>query len=357
MSKPILHQVSVGAVMGDAITDQAFMLRRWLRETGFISEIFAEHIHPQLEGEVRRLASYRPRPGEHLLIYHHGIGSPVADFVMDLPLQLLLIYHNITPPEFFASIDPELTRQMVLGREQLSRLRQHTLLACGVSAYNQAELRSAGFGRIEVLPLALNESEYRLMADPPEMSHQLKSGPCLLFVGRLVPNKRQEDLIKLLYFYRRIEPSAQLVLVGSEWMPGYGRWLRDLSIDLGLADDVCLTGYVSQAEMVGYYRRADLYVSMSEHEGFGKPFIESMYLGLPILAYAAAGVPDTLGQVGILFREKNYAALAELIDILMHDRELRARIVARQKERSQLFLEPAVYKTWQKIIGGLGIAR
>ena len=355
MSKPVLHQVSVGATIGDAITDQAFMLRRWLREMGFVSEIFAEHIHPELEGEVRPIATYRPRPNERLVIYHHSIGSPTADLLMDLPVQLLLIYHNITPPEFFASIDPELTRQMVVGRQQLERLCRHTVLACGVSAYNEAELRAVGFGRTSVLPLALNESEYRVAPDPLVMSRNPKQGPCLLFVGRSVPNKRQEDLIKLLYFYRRIEQSARLVIVGSDWMPAYSRWLRDLAMDLGMADDVCFTGYVTQQQMVSYYRLADLYVSMSEHEGFGKPFIESMYLGLPILAYAAAGVPDTIGQTGILFREKNYDAVAELIYILMHDKLLRVRIVARQQERVQVFLEPAVRKTWEAIISDLGI--
>jgi glycosyltransferase involved in cell wall biosynthesis len=89
---------------------------------------------------------------------------------------------------------------------------------------------------------------------------------------------------------------------------------------------------------------------MSEHEGFGKPFIESMYLDLPILAYAAGGVPDTLGGVGVLFHHKDYEALAEVVDILVRDVHLRQRIIARQRERVQMFLEPQVREVWESLL-------
>jgi glycosyltransferase involved in cell wall biosynthesis len=104
--------------------------------------------------------------------------------------------------------------------------------------------------------------------------------------------------------------------------------------------------------LVTYYRLADLYVSMSEHEGFGQPFIESMYLGLPILAYAAAAVPDTLGRSGVLFRRKTYEPLAELVDICIRDGELRRRIMDVQRERASLFLEPRVRERWEAEVAG-----
>ena len=145
MSRAILHQVSVGATIGDAITDHTLTLRRWLREMGFISEIFAEHIHPDLKNEIRPIATYKPRADEHIVIYHHGIGSPVVERLLESSMQIVMIYHNITPPEFFSSINPELERQMVWGRQQLAGLCPRTILAPGVSLYNEAELRQAGF--------------------------------------------------------------------------------------------------------------------------------------------------------------------------------------------------------------------
>jgi glycosyltransferase involved in cell wall biosynthesis len=112
---------------------------------------------------------------------------------------------------------------------------------------------------------------------------------------------------------------------------------------LGLSDALTLTGKVSQQDMVTYYRHAGLYVSMSEHEGFGKPLVESMYLGLPILAYAAASVPYTLGDAGVKFHGKNFERLAELVDILMEDEALRARVVSAQRQKVQDYLESQVH--------------
>lgn len=353
MKGQILHQMTVGAMAGDAITDHVFLLRRWLREMGFTSEVFAEHIHPNLDGDVKPLSAYRPDPREQWVIYHHSIGSSVVDTLLALPVRLIVVYHNVTPPRFFSAIDPPLARQMEEGRRQLELLRSRTGLALGVSPFNEAELSALGFERTAVLPLALDESWYQLPSNPAILRRYNGTGPLLLFVGRLVPNKKQEDLIKLLYFYRRIKPAARLILVGAAWVPQYEAWLHDLTRDLGLDEAVLFAGHVSHEDMLTYYRIADLYVSMSEHEGFGKPLIESMYLGLPVLAYAAAGVPSTLDSAGVLFHHKEYEALAELVGILVEDERLRRRIITVQHERARLFLEPAVRQRWEEHLKSL----
>jgi glycosyltransferase involved in cell wall biosynthesis len=357
MRQPVLHQAIVGATPGDAIADHAFLLRGWLREMGFRSEIFAEGIHPALQHEVHPIESYRPEPGEKWFIYHHSIGCRVAtQLLAHASLQFILIYHNITPPEFFADSDPGLARQLVWGMEQLRALAPRTGLAVSVSAYNQRDLHAiGGFARSEVLPIVLDEARYNLPSDP-KMAARLAAGgdgPLLLFIGRMAPNKKVEDLLKLLYFYRRINPTARLALVGSGWLPAYEQWLRDLAQDLGLGHATLFLGHVSQQEMVTCYRQADLYVSMSAHEGFGKPLIESMYFDLPVLAYAEAGVPGTLGGAGVLFHRKDYEALAEVVEILLHDAHLRQRIIAGQRERVRLFLAAEVRRKWENLLAEL----
>jgi glycosyltransferase involved in cell wall biosynthesis len=177
-------------------------------------------------------------------------------------------------------------------------------------------------------------------------------GPNLLFVGRLVPNKRQEDLVKLLHACRRILPTARLFLVGVEWVAGYADWLAELARSLGVEDRVVMPGRVSQPDLLAYYRLANLYVSMSEHEGFGKPLVESMYLGVPVLAFAAGAVEETLGGCGVLFRHKHYPALAELVDLLLADEGLRERLVARGRARAAAFLAPAVREQWGDYLCG-----
>jgi len=357
VARPVLHQVTIGAVPGDAITDHAFTLRRWLRDMGFSSQIYARQVHPTLAREVRPLAAYRPRPSEKWLVYHHSVGSSVTEWLLDRSQRLIVIYHNVTPARFFEALSPALARQMAVGREQLCALRSRTALALADSPYNERELREAGFPETGVLPIVLDEGQYDLPSNPEIVARFEGAGPLLLFVGRLVPNKKQEDLVKLLYFYQRIEPSARLVLVGSAWLSTYERALREFSRALGVGEAVLFTGRVSQQDLVTYYRLADVYVSMSEHEGFGKPLIESMYLDLPVLAYAAGAVPDTLGGAGILFRHKHYEALAEMVDMLRCDRELYRRIVARQRARVRAFTEPNVRRKWGEFLDRAGLSQ
>jgi len=351
---PTLHQFTEAAASGDAITDHAFQLRHWLRQMGYTSDIYSLHISEDLTQQIKPLSSYRPTSQEPYLIYHHGIGSTVADTVLTYPSRIILIYHNVTPPEFFASLDPALAQQLEWGREQLPQLRPRTHLALGVSPYNVTELEQVGFTRTGVLPIGINAQRYRQTPTNPELGQKLQAKkPLLLFVGRLVPNKRQEDLLKLLYYVRRLEPQAHLALVGVPWSTPYSQWLQDLTSELDLEQHVTFTNHVTFQDMITYYQMADLYVSMSEHEGFGKPLIESMLFDLPILAYASSGIPGTLGQAGILFHDKQFEPLAELVCMLFSDQTLRQKLITRQRQQLQFYLDTQVEQVWRTLLQNL----
>lgn len=339
MSLGVLHQFLTGATAGDAITDQALLIQGWLRDLNITSEVYAWHLHPSMESSVRPMQAYRRARGAEWGIYHHSIGSDVPDFLLSQALRLILIYHNITPPEYFDTTDPLRAHLARLGQRQLETLRPATELALAVSRYNESELRDAGYTDTAVLPICLRAERYEAAITP---AAPVGSGSRLLFIGRLAPNKRQEDLVKLLYCLRRARPATDLVLIGDRWEVGYDHWIEELAAELGLSDGVILTGKLSQAEMVGHLRAADCYVSMSEHEGFGVPLIESMYLGLPVVAFGAAAVPETMGGAGVVFRDKAFEHLAELIDLLLDDEPLRRRLIAGQRERARAFLEPQV---------------
>lgn len=338
-----LHQFLTGATSGDAITTQALIFRRWLRDEGYDSHIYAQHVHESMLDEVQPLSAYR-RGGrsEAVAIYHHSIGSDVAGFLQAHGPSLILVHHNVTPAHFFTHVDPAWAQRARLGAEQLRQLRPAVALALADSAYNELELHEAGYEETRVVPIVLEAAQYDLPDDPAMLAALQAGGPNLLFVGRLAPNKRQEDLVKLLYCLRRLRPTARLLLVGDRWDMGYDGWVERLAAELDLSDAVTLTGKVSQQAMVTAYRHADLYVSMSEHEGFGKPLVESMLLDLPVLAYAAASVPYTLGASGVKFYHKDFERLAELVAILLEDGDLRARLIAGQRQKAQQFLESNV---------------
>lgn len=342
MARGTIHQFLTGATEGDAITDQAFLIRRWLREAGYESNIYAWHLHASVEDEVRPMSAHRSSRQEIRGIYHHSIGSDVPAYLTRLGLRLILIYHNITPAEYFENSDPLRAYLARLGIEQLALLRPSTDLALAVSGYNAAGLTAAGFAHSAILPICLEPKRYEMAENGQSASETHKGRPRLLFIGRLAPNKRQEDLVKLLYCLRRIRPEAHLTLIGDRWEVGYDRWIEKLAADLGVRQGLTLTGKVSQAEMVTHLRAADLYVSMSEHEGFGVPLIESMLLGLPVLAYGAAAVPETMDGTGVIFYCKAFEELAELVDMVLADEALRRRIIAGQRARVEAFLEPKV---------------
>lgn len=351
----VLHQFTEAISVGDAVSDQVFIIQRWLREMGFTSEIYAEHIRPGLEGRARPAREYRQQPAETCLIHHHAIGSDIAERVQDIGLPQILIYHNITPPRFFTP-DPVMAASLNKGRRQLEEMRSRTLLALGDSGYNERELVEIGFSPTGVLPIALDENQFDVATNEALAAECDRDRPLILFVGRFAPNKRQEDLLKLLYHLRRISPRARMVLVGSTDFTEYMAWQKERAQDLGLDESaVQFTGHVSHQDMLTYYRCADVYISMSEHEGFGKPLIESMYSGLPVIAYASSAVPDTLGDAGILFHTKDFEALAELVDVVVKDEPLRQRIIARQKERVQTFLEPQVRQRWEAYLRSVGL--
>ncbi len=352
-----LHQILVGATVGDAITDHALTIQRWLRHTGIPSEIYAAHIHPAIADRIRPLASYRPGRPQRAVIFHHSVGDPAVARVAALPVELILVYHNITPSAFFVGVDPAWAERARQGREQLALLRPRARLAVAVSDYNATELLEAGFASVRVVPLPLDPGRFALAPDPALSARfAAGAGPWLLFVGRLAPNKRQEDLVRLLAYLRRLRPDARLALVGDPWEVGYDRFLQRAAGDLGLADALLLTGKVRQAELIACYHGADLFVSMSEHEGFGMPLIESMHLGLPVLAYAAGAVPATVGGAGVVFRHKHYPALAELIDLLLADDAWRARLIVRGHERARVFLSDEVRRAWFEAMGSAGLA-
>jgi glycosyltransferase involved in cell wall biosynthesis len=196
-----------------------------------------------------------------------------------------------------------------------------------------------------VLPIPLDFARYR-EAPNPVLRRLLDDGRTnLLFVGRLVPNKKPEDLIRLLSYWKRwISPDVRLVLVGKlPRLRPYFDALQAFAYGEGLQPaDVVFTGHVSHAELIACYAAAGVFVSMSEHEGFGVPLVESMLLRVPVLAFESTAVPHTLGGAGVLFTEKRLAEVAETARLLATDEPLRAALLAGQDRRLEAFAPAAI---------------
>ncbi|HXG89412.1 MAG TPA: glycosyltransferase [Vicinamibacterales bacterium] len=327
-----VHQVLATLGYGDAIGHEVLGIQRVLQEAGYESKIFVETADPRLEDLT---VDYRDLPDashpDNILIHHFSIGSRASRIAYALPDRMVLVYHNITPPEYFVDVHPLLVQQCFLGRRELSLYATRCDLALGDSEYNRAELAAAGFPRTDVLPVVPDFSH--LDGPPNYMQARAFDDDWvnLLFVGRVIPNKRIEDLVRWFYAYKRfVNPRSRLLLVGS--YGGFERYLAMLhQFIAGLgATDVHFLGHVSNQELVACYELADVFVCASEHEGFCVPLIESFHMGVPVIAYAAAAVPATMDGGGVLIADKNPLAVANLIHEIATDRALQDRIIASQ---------------------------
>ncbi len=346
MERPAVHQFLHGLLPGDAISNHALILQRYLRAWGYASEIYAAYRDPALAGAARDYRRYRAHSADWL-IYHYSTGSPLTAYLQPLAKRLILHYHNITPPELFRSHSPQFRAELERGRAELARLHM-VLLAVADSDYNRQDLVDNGYLQPVTAPVLIDFARLDLPAPPLWQDGAVN----WLFVGRIVPNKCQADLIALFAHYQRwVEPQARLILVGSaEHASSYQLALEVEAESLGVKSRVEFMGKVSEVELAACYHTAQVFVSASEHEGLGVPLLEALYCGVPVVAYASTAVPATLGQAGILFHRKDWAALAELIDRVVKDSSLRIQLIARGRERAAQFEAEAVAARWRALI-------
>jgi glycosyltransferase involved in cell wall biosynthesis len=335
---PALHR-------GDAIGDSARLMRDAFRRWGHQADVYALELDHDLQGDGRPWSEWRAGGPADVVILHYALPSPLTASLRQHRGRRVLLHHNITPPEFFLGYDPEMVRICAIGREEWKQLRGEVDLALADSEYNRRELEEAGFARTGVLPIFLDFARYR---EPPARALEAMLGDGrtnLLFVGRVTPNKRQEDLVRLAAYWKRfVSPDVRLVLVGK--LPRrrpYLDALQALVQEEGFTPwEVVLTGHVSHAELLACYRTASLFVSMSEHEGFGVPLVEAMLMRVPILAYAATAVSFTLGDAGVQFPAKDYPEMAEVGHRVATDAALREAVLAGQDERLHAFAPDSV---------------
>jgi glycosyltransferase involved in cell wall biosynthesis len=338
MSSGGIHQVLAALAYGDAIGNEALAIRKHLRERGLDSEIFAEKVHPSMASQARPLSEYQAAaPGDTLCLFHFSIGSAASSLVFHRTDPLICIYHNITPAKFFFPFHPHLARLCHHGKRELAAFAPRSVLGLGDSEFNRKELEAAGFRPTGVLPIVMDWSRYD--EEPsPVMLRRLSDfdGPTVLCVGRIVPNKKVEDVLTSFAAYQRHHRvDSRLVLVGDS--TGHERYLRrllELVRSLRLRN-VIFTGQVSQGDLIAAYRSAHAFLCLSEHEGFCVPLLEAMHFGLPVIAYDAGAVSETLAGGGVLLDDKDPGLVAEALDLVMTDEGFRARILATQARTLQ----------------------
>jgi len=307
-----------------------------LRKLGYNSKIYALNINNS-KNKVKKYNKYKGNK-KNILIWHISTRDELAKFISNLPDRKIILYHNITPPRFFIGINNHLAGILDIALEELKDYKDMAELCLTDSRFSSHELDKIGFKNIREIPFLIDFNKYNIKINKILFEKYKDGYVNLLFVGRIMPNKKYEDLIKVFYYYKKyINNKSRLILVGDyNGIYEYYLKLKFLIKDLKLKD-IIFTNLVDFKDLITYYKLADIFLCMSEHEGFCVPLVEAMYFRLPIIAYNSTAIPGTLNGSGILVNEKNYAEIAEMINLIVEDKNFREGIIESQNKRLEYF--------------------
>ncbi len=352
-----IYQLVTSLQYGDAISNEVLAIRKILVSLGIETKIFGYHHHPKLAKYFNHYSEYFAYSSkDNVLIFHFSIGSPVSKVYFQVPDKKVMIYHNITPHEFLLKHHRGLTKDCYKGRQEIKKFVSKTELALGDSEYNRKELDELGFKRTGVLPIVMDYSKFERNGTKTIKKLFSDGKFNIIFVGRFIPNKKIDELVKFFAVYKKyFNLNSRLIIVGD--YSGFERYLFNILQIIGKYDlkDVILTGHVSLDDLVAYYRVADLYLSFSEHEGFGVPLLEAFYLGIPVVGYDAGAVAETMNGGGVVIKNKKFDYVASLVEEIRTNKEFREKIINSQKKALKKYSEENIKKIFIENLKKIGV--
>ena len=328
-----IHQYTPAITKADGISNSLFFIKRMLTTLGYESEIYADNINPELKDFVRPRHTYQ-KNSNNILLLHHAAAQPEPQWFINLPDRLAMVYHNITPTHYF-EIGTDHSNATKKGREQLADWQKLFDGIIADSEYNAQELKGLGYENVHTIPLLIDFKNIKKTTPARDITQRHETTFNLLFVGRICENKCQHDLVHALA--RLGNKNVHLFCVGGKTSPVYLEYIKTLVAGYGLQEQVHLAGTVSDQDLWGYYHAADLFVSLSEHEGFGIPLIEASSIGLPVVAYDSSNIRHTLAGSGLVLSHKNSADVAAVWQRLISQPLWRHRLAKGQQANLSRF--------------------
>lgn len=326
-----INQFHSGTAFGDAITNQMLEIQNIIAESGYESKVYAQFIDNKLSSKINNIKEYSGNEN-NILIIHHSMGFDGFEDITNFPDKKIMIYHNITPQKY---IDDEYTKEYIrIGLQQAEDYRKHVDYVIAASNYNRQELIKMGHKNVDVMPVQISVDRFDKIKENKKIVDKYSETTNLLFVGRVVPNKCQQDvIITFVNYVRNFNSNSKLFIVGDLYMDSYVSKLKKLCDTYDISDKVIFTGKVSEEDLKSYYILSDIFLCMSEHEGFGVPLLEAMKMSVPVIAYRSSAIAETMGGSGVLVTEKQHLHIASLINEIIIDTNLKNRIINNQSER------------------------
>ncbi|MEN8153027.1 MAG: glycosyltransferase family 4 protein [Acidobacteriota bacterium] len=337
----IIEQFLPAFHYGDATSNSALAFHNFLLDSGIESRLISLTSDKSMRDKVILFKDYK-EDRSSLKILHFAIPSLLTDFFLNVKGKKVMIYHNITPSHFFADYSSFLTGFTEEGRKHLEKLKDCFDLSIGVSKYNVSDLEELGFKNATVFPLIIDLKDYDKKYSRGFYNLIKDERKNILCVGRVAPNKKLEDAVKMLFFYKKyLSPSIRLIIAGNiESVPRYFFAVRDLASRFYLtSEDIIFTGHIKFDEFLSVYKASDVYLSVSEHEGFCLPVIESFKMGVPVVAYGAGAINETVGDGGIILSDKDPELTAGTLEYVIGNEKLRNDLLKSGQNKLNIYKE------------------
>ena len=348
-------QVLTTMSYGDAVSNDVIALDDTLKRQGYTTGIYAENIDARLPKKmVGKIEAIPNLSDKDIILYHLSTGTSLNYKIKEYKGRKIIIYHNITPHHFFTGYNEGAQKLCADGEKGLAYLADSAEYCIADSEYNKQDMIKTGYKcKIDVLPILIPFDDYKKTPNSDVIrKYDSDEYINILFTGRIAPNKKQEDVISAFYMYQKYYNSkARLFIVGSYGgMETYYKQLKEYVKELKL-DNVYFTGHIKFDEILAYYKIADYFLCMSEHEGFCVPLVEAMYFNVPIIAYDSSAIGSTLGGSGILLKDKKPLDTAGMIDYLEKNSDIRCQIIEDQKKRLEDFEHDKIERQFLDYLG------
>lgn len=351
--------------VADAVTNDAIGMATLLAGRGHDVQLFADDWRLPSH-QVRHTSDVGSflRSVEDVLIYHHSIGWDAFDILNEVDCRTIIKYHNVTPPEFFEGISARHRELCQEGRLQI-RFLAHAAhdVYLAASAYNMRDLTMEGASKSRsfVVPPFNNTEILEAIRPDLEVIDKYCDGRTnLLMVGGVRPNKGHVSLIEAFATYLfQLNHAGRLLIVGNESQAfeSYSKLLRELIAILGIDDEVVFTGEVSDEQLKAYYLLSDVFVTASEHEGFCMPLVEAMAFKLPVVAFGTTAIPETAGNVAVVWPERDPALMAQSIHHLTENQDSAIALGLKSRRRyEEKFSNQVVAKRFLEALTSTGVS-
>ena len=335
---------------GNAVANIAVSFYQFTKKMGMQAKIVARLIdkHDDIIDNIDVLETLSQND---IIMYHMCIGTPLNDEICRYKTRKILVYHNITPPDLIKGYDCNLAEACEEGLLQLRWMARTFEYAIADSEFNKNDLVEAGYDpkKIAVIPPLIRREDFERTPNSKTLKKYQDGKINFLFVGRISPNKKQEDLIRFFDYYKKeVDSNSRLILAGG----GGGKYIEDLKRYVKKLDltDVVFTGQISFDELLAIYASAAFFICTSEHEGYGMPLVEAMLFDIPVIGYDVAAVGDTMGKGGVLIDNKNPVYIAKVVQHIQNDERLKKIILQGQREQLECLKENCIYETFKQTV-------